>query len=379
MLTGVVAGIAERLEVDPFVARLLVILLALAGGLGVIGYMLAWAVSAEPDERATVPPVSLRRTVAVSCVTAGVLLVLRRYWLWPGDGVMAAVTGAVLLAGRYRLAEPQRSRKVASDAADALFSGRVSPPRVLIGGGLALGGVFLLFGAGPLEEIGRAGESAGLVLAGTTIVFGPWLGRLREQLNLERRERIRSEERAAMAAHLHDSVLQTLALIQHNPNEPRRVVRLARQQERELRTWLYGGDRRALDGPDSLPGAAEQLAAEVEADHDVRVSVVVVGDHPLDNRARTLLGAVREATVNAAKHAGVDSIAVFIEVEPGQVSAFVRDRGRGFDPERVPSDRRGIADSIRARMERADGRVVLVTAPGEGTEVQLYMPVPAVA
>jgi signal transduction histidine kinase len=104
------------------------------------------------------------------------------------------------------------------------------------------------------------------------------------------------------------------------------------------------------------------------------VSVVVVGDHPLDNRARTLLGAVREATVNAAKHAGVDSIAVFIEVEPGQISAFVRDRGRGFDPDRVPADRRGIADSIRARMERAGGRVVLVTAPGEGTEVQLYMP-----
>jgi signal transduction histidine kinase len=178
-----------------------------------------------------------------------------------------------------------------------------------------------------------------------------------------------------MATHLHDSVLQTLAMIQRSPGDPRRMVRLARRQERELRAWLYG-DQQALDGPVSLAGAAELLARDVETDNDVRVELVVVGDHPLSDAGQTLLGAVREAVVNAARHAGVDTVSVYVEAEPHQLSAFVRDRGRGFDPEAVPADRHGIADSIRARLARAGGRAALVSAPGDGTEVHLTMPLP---
>ena len=380
MLTGVVGGLAEELRIDPLAARLLVIVLGLAGGVGLIGYLLAWWASSEPvgSPSAPAPPPPLaRRTAAATAVTAGVLLALRAIGLWPGDGVMiaaaTAAVGAVLLAWRGRRPDPARTRQAASGAVDAVFSGGISLWRLVVGGLLAAGAVFSLAGVQSPEQVMRAAQSVGLALAGMTVVLGPWIGRLLEQLNTERRERIRSEERAAMAAHLHDSVLQTLALIQRTPSEPRRMVRLARRQERELRAWLYG-DQHASAGPASLAGAVERLAAEIEGDHDVRIEVVTVGDHPLDERARTLLGAVREATVNAAKHAGVDSIAVYLEAEEHLLSAFVRDRGRGFDPERVPADRHGVADSIVGRLERAGGRVALFSTAGEGTEVQLYLP-----
>ncbi|HEY4025662.1 MAG TPA: PspC domain-containing protein [Candidatus Dormibacteraeota bacterium] len=377
LLTGVVAGVSERLEVEPFTARLLVILLALAGGLGVAGYAVAWALSAKPDEDATPAPPSPRRTAAAASATMAVLLVVRDTPLWPGDWLMIpvvlAASGAALLAWRYRPPDADETRRMASSAIGAVFSGRLSMPRLLMGGLLLMAGVVLLAGGRSPAAMARAAQSVALALAGATIVLGPWLGRLVEQLNTERRQRIRSEERAAMAAHLHDSVLQTLALIQRSPDDPRRTVRLARRQERELRAWLYG-DQQALEGPVSLAGAAELLARDVETDHDVRVELVVVGDHPLSAAATTLLGAVREALVNAARHAGVDAVSVYVEAEPHQLSAFVRDRGRGFDPEAVPADRHGIADSIRGRLARAGGRASVLSAAGDGTEIQLTMP-----
>jgi signal transduction histidine kinase/phage shock protein PspC (stress-responsive transcriptional regulator) len=378
VLTGVVGGLAERWRVEPFTARLVAVLLGLAGGAGVVAYVVAWSLSTRPDERAAPEPYDVRRTAAVVCATAGVLLVLRRLLLWPGDAVMvpamAAAAGAALLAWRYRPPDHERTRQMASGVIGIVFSGRISRLRVAAGGGLAGAGVLLLAGGHSPEAIAGAAQSVLLAMVGATIVLGPWVGRLVEQLNLERRERIRSEERAAMTAHLHDSVLQTLALIQRSPGDPRRMVRLARRQERELRAWLYG-DQQSLAGARSLGTAAETLAQDVETDHDVRVDLVVVGDHVLDDRAGALLSAVREAVVNAAKHAAVDSISVYLEVEPGLLTAFVRDRGRGFDVARVPPDRHGIADSIRGRLERAGGRAVVVSAPGEGTEVQLSLPV----
>jgi len=378
VLTGVVGGLAERWRVEPFTARLVAVLLGLAGGAGVVAYVVAWSLSTRPDERAAPEPYDVRRTAAVVCATAGVLLVLRRLLLWPGDAVMvpamAAAAGAALLARRYRPPDHERTRQMASGVIGIVFSGRISRLRVAAGGGLAVAGVLLLAGGHSPEAIAGAAQSVLLAMVGATIVLGPWVGRLVEQLNLERRERIRSEERAAMTAHLHDSVLQTLALIQRSPDDPRRMVRLARRQERELRAWLYG-DQQSLAGPRSFGTAAETLAQDVETDHDVRVDLVVVGDHVLDDRAGALLSAVREAVVNAAKHAAVDSISVYLEVEPGLLTAFVRDRGRGFDVARVPPDRHGIADSIRGRLERAGGRAVVVSAPGEGTEVQLSLPV----
>jgi signal transduction histidine kinase len=379
LLTGVVAGLAERLEIEPFTLRLLAILLALAGGLGVVAYAVAWMLSSEPDGRAEPAPPSSRRTAAAVSASLAALLVMRDTALWPGDGlmmpVMLAASGAILLAWWHRPPDSDQTRRMASGAIGAVFSGRLSPPRVLIGGVLLALGIVLPADSSAPGALGRAAQSVALALAGATIVLGPWLGRLVEQLESERRQRIRSEERAAMAAHLHDSVLQTLALLQRSPDDPRRMVRLARRQERELRSWLYG-DQQALEGPVSLAGAAELLARDVETDNDVRVELVVVGDHPLSDAAQTLLGAVREATVNAARHAEVDTVSVYVEAEPHQLSAFVRDRGRGFDPAAVPADRHGIADSIRGRLARAGGAAALVSAPGDGTEVQLTMPLP---
>jgi len=187
----------------------------------------------------------------------------------------------------------------------------------------------------------------------------------------ERAERRRSQERAETAAHLHDSVLQTLALLQRRSDDPVEVVALARRQERELRDWLTGPTAaRTLGG---FAEAVRAAAAEVERDHRVRVEVVVVGDRPQDEAGAALVAAAREALVNAAHHAGVASVALYAEAGPESVSVFVRDRGRGFDPDAVPSDRRGLAESVRGRIERAGGTARIRSAPGAGTEVELVV------
>jgi signal transduction histidine kinase len=209
-----------------------------------------------------------------------------------------------------------------------------------------------------------------LALVGAAVVLAPWLDRIGRQLNAERDERIRSEERAAVAAHLHDSVLQTLALIQRSADDPRRTVTLARRQERQLRSWLYGDTAE----PAALSRAVATVAVEVEETHDVDVDPVVVGDAPVDDQLAGLVAALREAVVNAAKHAGVEEVSVYVEVEPDAVSAFIRDRGKGFDPAVVPSDRHGIAASIVARMQRLGGEAEIDAAPGHGTEVRLRLP-----
>ena len=209
-----------------------------------------------------------------------------------------------------------------------------------------------------------------------------WL-RLVRDLSDERRARIRTDERAEIAAHLHDSVLQTLALIQKQSEQPREVARLARSQERELRGWLYGpnGYGKPAENVEEATGQLSEALAtacgEVEDTFAISVGQVVVGDAELDESLVALVQAAREAIVNAAKHAGVEEVSVFAEVEPTSVTVFVRDRGKGFDPDLVPDDRHGLADSIRGRMTRHGGTCKVRTAPGEGTEVQLAMPVKA--
>ena len=194
-------------------------------------------------------------------------------------------------------------------------------------------------------------------------------------LGEERRARIRTEERAEIAAHLHDSVLQTLALIQQQSDSAREVRRLARGQERELRSWLYGpqgyGQPRTNGAAPAFAATLHAAAGEVEDTYAVSMQVVVVGDCALDQPLPALVQASREAMVNAAKHAGVAAVSVYAEVEPGQVHVFIRDRGAGFDPAAIAADRHGLADSIRGRMQRHGGTVTLRTAPGDGTEVQL--------
>ena len=220
------------------------------------------------------------------------------------------------------------------------------------------------------------GETRDVVLtviaatAGLALILAPFLWRLGRNLATERAERIRSEERAELAAHLHDSVLQTLALVQKRAGDPREVAQLARRQERELRTWLFDGSR--PDASESLSVALEQAAAEVEDAHGVAIEVVAVGDAPMNERTRPVADAAREAMVNAAKFApGAGEVAVFAELGERRAEVFIRDRGPGFDHEAVPADRRGISESIVGRMERAGGHATIRSRPGTGTEVEL--------
>jgi signal transduction histidine kinase len=174
-------------------------------------------------------------------------------------------------------------------------------------------------------------------------------------------------------------VLQTLALIQRSAGDPQQVQRLARAQERQLRSWLFdtsSGQRDGL-GPASVCGALLALQQEVETDHGVRVELVTVGDAPLDEASKALLAAAREAAVNSAKWSGADVVSIYAEVEPTTLSVFVRDRGRGFDPAEVAGDRKGISESVHGRVRRCGGTSSVRSSPGQGTEVALRIQRPA--
>ncbi|MEA2516370.1 MAG: hypothetical protein QOG16_208, partial [Actinomycetota bacterium] len=254
---------------------------------------------------------------------------------------------------------------------------RISPSRV-IGGGFLILIAAITFLASTTNPYNVGFDFIRLLLlpmvataAGLLLIFGPWLYRLATQVTLERRERIRSEERSALAAHLHDSVLQTLALIQRSDNA-HRMAHLARTQERELRAWLFGKTGSLVD--ESLSGALEALAGRCESRYAVSVDVVVVGDVDLDDHLAALIAACGEAISNAASHSGSETVSVYAEVEDELVTIYVRDEGRGFQLASVPTDRRGIRDSIEARLKRAGGTAIVQSAPGEGTEIILTLP-----
>ena len=381
MLVGVAGGLGERLGVDPVLVRVAFAVLAIAGGSGVVLYLLGWALSAEPAEESAAPrrPPSGRLAVALGCIVLGTLLLLRDIGLWFGDRVawpvvLAAAGSAVIWArsdDRDRARWARVSARIPGDPLQALLGGRTWLVRLVVGGLLVTAGMALvLAGSDALAAASSALLAMGVTAAGLGLILGPWIYRLARQRDEESRGRIRSEARAELAAHLHDSVLHTLALIQR-ADAPPEVVSLARRQERELRAWLYGPPRRQ-EG--RLRTAVEAMAARVEQLQEVPVEVVVVGDAPLDERARALVEACQEAANNAARHSGAALVAVYVEVEPDQLTAYVRDQGKGFDPGQVPPDRRGIADSIKGRMRRHGGAATITSAPGEGTEVQLRMP-----
>jgi signal transduction histidine kinase len=238
-----------------------------------------------------------------------------------------------------------------------------------------LGGALALFAV----QTGQAGVASDVLFAGLlgvvglALTVGPWLFRLASDLTEERAARVRSQERADVAAHLHDSVLQTLALIQKHADDGRTVARLARAQERDLRAWLYA-DTAATET--SVAGALRSAAAEVEDAHGVPVEVVTVGDVPLGEETRPVVLAAREAMVNAAKHSGAGKVDVYVEAATDRVEVFVRDRGGGFDPDVVAEDRLGVRRSIVDRMERHGGAATVRSNPGEGTEIRLSMPLP---
>lgn len=378
-LTGVAGGLAERLGVDPTVVRLAIIALSLAAGIGVVLYLLAFLLSDEPVTSIAPARASARQALAVGMIVLGALLLLRSVGLWFGDqlvwpAVLFALGSAVIWArgdetDRLRWSRilsrlPRRSQEV--------VSGTALRVRLVLGGLLVLSGLWQFLRANGGESLRRnAPLVAVAALVGVGVIVAPWSWRLARQLTEERRRRIRSQERAEVAAHLHDSVLQTLALIQRS-DDSSEMTSLARSQERELRAWLYGGGRAA--DHTLLSTAVNDAAAEIERTHRVAIDVVTVGDCQLDEPVKALVAATREAMLNAATHARVRSVSVFVEADGAEVTAFVRDQGSGFDPAAVPRDRRGITDSIEGRMERNGGSSTLTTSPGRGTEVHLRVP-----
>jgi signal transduction histidine kinase/phage shock protein PspC (stress-responsive transcriptional regulator) len=371
IVAGVAGGWAQRWGVEPTVVRASIGLLSMAGGIGVALYGLAALNSVPPVAQPPVPtsrPRDVRRELAIACATAAVLVAARAIGLWPGDSVMlpasAVALGAAIFWTRVDDGKPAGGRALSR------FTGRL----VQVVGGIALviaGVVSLASRTGGLTSIGVSAAAIAVVVGGLAIFAAPALGRLLRTLDEERAMRIRDEERAAVATHLHDSVLQSLVLMQRT-DDPRRMASLARRQERELRAWLYGiapaGD------PASLHAAIEAMCVGIETDHDIRVEAVVVGDQLLDDAARALLAALREAVVNAARHADVDRVDVFVEVDDIELRGFVRDTGCGFDPTDVPDHRHGISDSIVGRVRRAGGTTAVTSSKGTGTEIEIIIP-----
>ncbi len=214
---------------------------------------------------------------------------------------------------------------------------------------------------------------AAVIVVAFMVVAGPWFLRLARNLSFERAARIREQERAELAAHLHDSVLQTLALIQTRSSDSAAVATLARRQERALRRWLFERPDARAGGRDTIRTVLERSAGEVEELHGVPIEAVVVGDGRIDTRAEALVQAAREAMTNASKFARSERIDLYAEIQATRVVAFIRDRGVGFDPDSVPFDRCGVRDSIIGRMRRHGGRAAVHSALGEGTEVELEM------
>ena len=365
--------------------------LAMMAGSGVIAYALLWIfVPQRPgtDHEPALPASPLERRQAYGVAALGVALLIAATALGFGEALtwvlgplgLAAIGAAFI----WREADDARRARWRRTAAGIVGPTTGSWWR-LVGGCLLVVGGLSVFAIGQLDftAVRSALIAVVLTLVGVSIITIPWWLRLVRDLGDERRGRVQERERAEIAAHLHDSVLQTLALIQRQAGDSREVQRLARSQERQLRTWLYGpaGYASAGDAPtpasSSLAVSLAEAAGEVEDTYAIAVTPVIVGDVPMDQHLAALVAASREAMVNAAKHAEVEEISVYAEVEDGTVSVFVRDRGIGFDQAEVGSDRRGLAQSIRGRMERHGGTAKVRSTPGEGTEIELTMPVTA--
>jgi signal transduction histidine kinase len=362
------AGIMRRLADGRrlFVLRAAVVVTAPAAGAGVALYTLVALVEALDAPRAARPAVDWRHVGGTGLIGLGFVLGATHAGYQLGTDNLL---WSVLLAGSglslFWWLPDRQTRKLPDRSSfdnEALFW--LSLGLVATAIALALGSTGLFDQAG--DKIAATAAAIGLM----ALVLGPrWL-RTSRALAAERVDRARATERAHVGGLLHDSVLQTLALIQDRADDPAEVVSLARRQERDLRDWLL--DSRLVAGPPrSIATALRALAASVEDAHKVKIDVVTVGDAPLDEQIEPLVAAAGEALVNAAKHADGSPISLFGEIEDRRVAAYVRDRGPGFDLDSIPEDRRGVRDSIFARMVRHGGHASVRTAPGGGCEVQL--------
>lgn len=382
VVLGVAGGIGESIGVDPVLVRLVLAALTVASGIGILVYIAAWSLSYEPPYGAAPPPApsawGWRPTAAMACILFGSLLVLRDIGLWAGDTlvwpVVIAGTGSAVIWFRSDAAERARwsaagGRLVGNPRAALTGWGGIL--RLVAGGLIVIFGMSLFLFAHPADgAVPTAALAVAVTATGLGLVLTPWILGLVREAAAERRERIRSEERAEIAAHLHDSVLHTLALVQRG-DVPPELASVARRQERELRAWLNG--RPAVAETD-LRGAIDSLATRVEELHHVPVDTVVVGEGALDDAGRAITLACQEAAINAARHSGAPRVSIYVEADAHEVTAYVRDKGCGFDSDRVPADRRGISESIVGRMRRLGGTATVTSTPGEGTEVQMRAP-----
>ncbi len=357
-------GVARHLDVPPLAVRAVFVVLAGFGGAGILAYAALWAF--VPLQRSDAVASGQQRrdrgqAVALLVVALGVVLLLAQLNVGGGTAVVIPllVAGAGVALIWRRMDEGSRA------------AGNRGWLLLLGGGVLVLAGLIAFLAAsGQLGPARQALVTIVVIVVGLVLVTAPWWWRLAGELTAERRERIRTQERAEVAAHLHDSVLQTLALIQRHVDSPREVARLARGQERELRSWLYGG---RPDPAVRFAAAIQAAAAEVEDSYAVAVEAVVVGDCALDSGSGAVVQAAREALINAARHAGVEEVSLYAEVEPARLAVYVRDRGVGFDPATVPADRQGLRGSIEGRMRRHGGTATVRSATGSGTEVELVI------
>ncbi len=380
-VAGVCAGLAEHLGLSVRHVRLAFVLASIAGGAGVAAYLFLWALTPQSrggDLGPGAQPVAVGRpaneslrnlVVGVGLLLLGGVLVAQRQGVNLRLGVLIplfAVAGGAVLAWS-QLDDAERGRWLVGGGEGR----RAGLLRLGIGIALATIGVVALATQGRgFAGLWDVGIPAVAVLAGAALIAAPWGVRLWSDLRVEQAQRIRETERADIAAHLHDSVLQTLALIQRKADDPAEVTRLARAQERELRGWLYAGPRGSKA---SLASAVTEVAHEVEDVHGIPIELVITGDRLLDAGGTALVRALREALLNAVRHGSVP-VSAYVEVGSGLVEAFVRDHGPGFDVDAIPQDRLGVRESILGRMARHGGSAA-VRRLENGTEVSLSLPV----
>jgi signal transduction histidine kinase len=377
LLGGVARGLAAHLGVETQVLRIAFVVMTLANGLGLLIYAAFWVFVPLGKAVPKTTPAAGRarhRALAVIAMLIGAAMLIQ----WrsgggtsdPSNSVWPFIIAGAGVALLWRQADDAQRHKWLGISSRSRKAGYA---RGAFGGALVAVGLaaFTTYSGKGLGDTFAVLRGSLFTLVGLLLIFGPYLVRLTRDLGSERRARIRAQERAEVAAHVHDSVLHTLTLIQRHVDDPREVAKLARAQERELRMWLYRPQEVQPDITFAVALRAE--AAEVEDMHGVSIEIVCVGDCPGDEKLAALIAAAREAMVNAAKYAGDSPISVFAEVTEHCVELFVRDQGPGFDLDAVPEDRLGVRESVLGRMRRNGGKATIHTAPGEGTEIEFEM------
>jgi len=387
---GVASGVAAWRGFNVTSVRIAFVLITvITSGIGVALYIAGWLLIPARDNDTSIAAKArgdakgIALAIGLGTLLIFVLLIAGLFndgwidgWAWPQ--VFSAA--GLILIWRNAPAEEQASLRhliepISAAATATATQARFTVIRLVIAGVLLIAGVSVLATAHESLALLRPLSAVALVVAAIVLFLGPWWLRIARDLVVERQARIRAEERADIAARVHDSVLQTLALIQRRADDPSKVVQLARLQERELRSWLFEGKAPGEDGDaTTFAAAVRQIQEDVESRYGVPVEAVTVGDCHLDDNLNALLAAAREATVNAAKWSGASVISLFAEVEPGSIQLVVRDRGQGFDPAEVPPDRKGLAESIHGRMTRRGGSATVTSVKGGGTKVALTMP-----